>query len=129
MGFEPSIVPEQPGGGPIVAATSREIVRLYARLLGRGPTRARTHLREDHVICILEDIFTRVERTLIDAGRGAQVLELRGALHQEMKPELIRIVEGFTGRTVRLCIGQFDADADLGFEFFSLNPREAAEDA
>jgi uncharacterized protein YbcI len=122
MGVDVEIRPAP--GGSIAAATSREIVRLYARLLGRGPTRARTHLHTDHVACVLEDVFTRAERTLIDVGRGSQVVEMRLSLHDAMKPQLIRIVEEHTARPVRLCICQFDAEADVALEFFLFEPRE-----
>lgn len=125
---EPQARQEEHTGGSIVAATSREIVRLYARLLGRGPTRARTHLRDDHAICILEDVFTRAESTLIDGGRAAQVIEIRHSLHQEMAPQLIAIVEEQTGRGVRACLGQIDVDGDLAIEFFSLGPRVVTVD-
>lgn len=125
---EPQTRQQQPTGST-GAAVSREIVRLYARLLGRGPTRARTHLHDDHVACVLEDVFTRAERTLVEAGRGEKVVEMRRCLHEEIAPQLARIVEEQTGRTVRLCLGQLDADADLALEFFCLEPGEAAGDA
>lgn len=115
-------------GGSIAAATSREIVRLYARMLGRGPTRARTHLHTDHVACVLEDIFTRAERTLIDVGRGSQVVEMRLSLHDAMKSQLTGIVEEHTQRKVRLCICQVDAEVDVALEFFLLEPREMPGD-
>jgi uncharacterized protein YbcI len=40
--------------GSTVALISREIVGLYARLLGRGPTWARTRIDEDQVVCVLK---------------------------------------------------------------------------
>lgn len=52
----------------IVADISREIVKAHAQYYGRGPTKARTVWKEDIVVVILEEIFTRAERTLVDAG-------------------------------------------------------------
>ena len=128
MPSETGTMPEQ-ATGPIVAAISREIVGLYARLLGQGPARARTRIDEDHVVCVLEDVFTRAERLLIDAGRGEQVVEMRRCLQEEIAPQLVQLVEEQTGRTVRVCLGQVDADADLALEFSSLEPSSAAPGA
>jgi hypothetical protein len=40
---------------------SREIVRLHARLYGRGPTKAKTYVHAEYVLSALEDIFTPAE--------------------------------------------------------------------
>jgi uncharacterized protein YbcI len=38
-----------------------------------------------YIICFLEDIYTPVERTLIDAGRFAAVQETRTAFQETMR--------------------------------------------
>src|SRR4051812_22159454 len=55
--------------GQIASQISREIVRLHARLYGRGPTKARTYLQPDYAMCVLEDIFTVGEKTLAESGK------------------------------------------------------------
>src|SRR4051794_33517219 len=39
------------------SAVANAIVRLHAEHYGRGPTRARAHVAEDHVLVVLEDVF------------------------------------------------------------------------
>jgi uncharacterized protein YbcI len=91
---------------PIVARISRDIVRIHARLYDRGPPRAKTVWREEVVCCVLEDIFTRAERTLVDGGHFDRVRANRTALHDQAEPLLCRAVEMATGRYVEHFLGQ-----------------------
>jgi anti-anti-sigma factor len=111
-----------------LAAVSREIVRLYSGLLGRGPTKARTHLHDDYGLCVLEDGLTRGERSLVAAGRSEQVIEMRNSLHELIAPELASIVEAQTGRPVRRCLGQIDPAADLALLYFHFGRGDTADD-
>ena len=45
----------------------------------------------DYVICFMEDIYTPVERTLIEAGRFPAVQETRGAFQDSDARELHRV--------------------------------------
>lgn len=111
-------LPDTPARGELVSQLSREIVQLHARLYGRGPTKARSYLRADYAACILEEIFTTAERTLIDAGSGDHVSETRKKFQDAVKGEFIDVVERITGRTVRVFLSQVDIDANLALEFF-----------
>lgn len=111
--------------GALISQLSREIVQLHARLYGRGPTKARSYLQRDYAVCILEEIFTTAERTLIDAGSGEHVSETRRKFQEAVKGEFIAVVEGITGRTVRVFLSQVDVDANLALEFFVFSEREA----
>lgn len=97
---------------------SREIVQLHARLYGRGPTKARSHLHADYAICVLEEIFTTAERTLIAAGSGKHVEETRRKFQEAVKGESVATVERITGRKVRVFLSQVDIEANLAVEFF-----------
>ena len=58
-----------PGYDSVRAEISREMVRLYKELFGRGPTKARTEFAgPDIVICTLENTFTPAERSLAEMG-------------------------------------------------------------
>ena len=94
----------------IVAEISREIVRAHAQYYGRGPTKARTVWREDVVVVILEEIFTRAERTLVDAGHFHQVRATRQAFQDEVGPLFSQLVEQATGRRVRSFLSQVNPD-------------------
>jgi uncharacterized protein YbcI len=123
-------LPDSPARGELVSQLSREIVQLHARLYGRGPTKARSYLRADYAACILEEIFTTAERTLIDAGSGDHVSETRKKFQDAVKGEFIDVVERITGRTVRVFLSQVDIDANLALEFFVFAdpaPRRTAE--
>jgi uncharacterized protein YbcI len=45
--------------GSLAAAVSRHVVRLFAEYTGRGPTRARTTIRENVVLCVTQDGMTK----------------------------------------------------------------------
>jgi len=93
-------------GGSIVAEISREIVRIHAQYYGRGPTRAKAVWRHDIVVVVLEEIFTRAEEVLVDAGRFDQVRSSRQAFQDEIEPLFKQSVELATGRPVRAFLSQ-----------------------
>jgi uncharacterized protein YbcI len=93
-------------------------VQLHARLYGRGPTKARSYLHGDYAVCILEEVFTTAERTLIAAGSGEHVSETRKKFQDAVKKEFIDVVERITGRSVRVFLSQVDIEANLALEFF-----------
>jgi uncharacterized protein YbcI len=52
---------------------------LRRRFSGKGPTKAKTHLLNDTVVCILRGGFTTVERTLVDTGEVESVIRCGAA--------------------------------------------------
>jgi uncharacterized protein YbcI len=112
------------------AEISREIVRLHARLFGRGPTRAKTFVYDDFALCILEDVLTRAEKTLVEAGNVEQVHATRSAFQEAVRPDFVQIVEAATGRTVRAFLSQIHVEPELAAELFLFEPDDvtAGED-
>lgn len=110
--------PESPARGALVSQLSRETVQLHARLYGRGPTKARSYLHGDYAVCVLEEVFTTAERTLIGVGSGEHVRDTREKFQDAVKAEFIEVVERITGRTVRVFLSQVDVEANLALEFF-----------
>jgi uncharacterized protein YbcI len=108
---------ERPGA--IIAAISREIVGFYSRHHGRGPTKAKTVWREGLVVCALEEVFNRTERTLVEAGRFEQVRSNRQAIAETLAPAMCAAIEQQTGRRVESCLSQVSPD-DLAVEVFVL---------
>jgi uncharacterized protein YbcI len=106
--------------GALVSQLSREIVQLHARLYGRGPTKARSYLQDDYAICVLEEIFTRAERTLIEAGSGEHVRRTREKFQEAVREEFVELVERITARKVKVFLSQVDIEANLALEFFLL---------
>lgn len=111
-------LPESPARGAVVSQLSRETVQLHARLYGRGPTKARSYLHSAYAVCVLEEVFTTAERTLVGAGSGEHVRDTRKKFQDAVKAEFIEMVERITGRTVRVFLSQVDIEADLALEFF-----------
>jgi uncharacterized protein YbcI len=107
------------GAGPVVAAVSRQVVGIYADYYGRGPTKAKTIWRDDVVVCILENVFTRPEQLLVDGGRSDQVRLNRQALQDQIEPLFIGIVEEATGRPVTACFSQVNRNG-VAAEIFLL---------
>jgi uncharacterized protein YbcI len=123
---DPRLRPEQ---GLISSQVSREIVRVHARLYGRGPTRAKTFLNHEYALCILEDIFTRGEQTLIGAGNAAQVHSTRLAFQEAVEGEFTSIVETITRRRVRAFVSQVHIEANLAVELFLFEPSAESDAA
>ena len=56
-------------GKQALASISEALVTLHREFYGKGPTKAKTFLVNDTVLCLLKGGFTVVEKTLIDNGR------------------------------------------------------------
>lgn len=115
-------------GGPLLAAISNELVGLYRRYYGRGPTRARTVMVEDVVLCRLLDPFTTAERTLIDRGRLYEVSASRRAFQQELRGEFLEVVQRLTGQRVVAFLSDVHANPDMVVEMFFLEGAEQPGD-
>jgi uncharacterized protein YbcI len=108
--------------GKMASAVSNAIVGIHRQYYGRGASRARTVMGADYVICFMEDIYTPVERTLIDAGRFAAVQETRSAFQATMRERFSQAVEEIVGRKVIGFLSQVHVDPDLSVETFILEP-------
>lgn len=125
MNEQPAITPEESSGGSgfdsIRAEISREMVRLYKELFGRGPTKARTEFAgPDIVICSLENTFTPAERSLAEMGEHQRLRDTRMYFQAATADKFREIIERLTGRKVRAFISGLDADVDVCSEVFYL---------
>jgi uncharacterized protein YbcI len=107
-------------GGELGAAISNAIVRLLAEYTGRGPTKARTSIRDDVIIVVLEDTLTKGERALVRIGRSEKVIDLRGEFQTAMRSDAVAAVEQLTGRSVMAFMSTNHIDPDLAAEVFVL---------
>ena len=112
--------------GPTTAEISTRLVQLHSRYYGKGPTKAKTHMVNDTVVCILKGGFTTVERTLIDTGDVESVLRVRSSFQHAMEGEFRKVIEEETGRKVIAYMSQVHADPDLAVELFVLEPVDEA---
>ena len=107
--------------GSLSAAISNHIVRLFAEYTGRGPTKARTTIRDNVVVCITEDDMTKAERRLTQEGEGELVVTVRRRFQSTMRDDLVGGVELLTGRRVVAFLSDHDAGADMAAEVFVLD--------
>ena len=110
--------------GATASRISRESVKLHARLYGRGPTKAKTHLTQDLAVCVLEEVFMPAEKTLIAAGNAQQVRATRDAFQLAVEDDFVAIVEQATGRKVRGFFSEVHIGSETAIEFFLFEPDE-----
>src|SRR4051795_13601190 len=113
------------GALKVLSGTARgmiasEIVRLHSEYYGKGPTKARVHGSGDVVAVVLEETFTRAERTLIERGEDEGIRDIRRRFQRVMAEQFTAIVEQATGRKVRSFFSDTDLSEDLSVELFIL---------
>ncbi len=106
--------------GEMRAAISNEITRLQAEYYGKGPTKAKTYIVEDLVVVVLEETFTRAEKTLAARGEREAIQHIRRRFQQQMAESFTSIVEQVTGRKVRAFLSETDIEHDVSVETFIL---------
>jgi uncharacterized protein YbcI len=121
-----------PPTAPLSLAISNAIVGLLREYTGRGPTKARTTIRENVVLVMLEQTLTRGEQSLVAKGREDKVLEIRHEFQNAMRDESSAKVAELTGRKVIAFLSANHIDPDLGAEIYLLdgpprNGNNAAE--
>ncbi|HEY0319326.1 MAG TPA: Na-translocating system protein MpsC family protein [Solirubrobacterales bacterium] len=107
------------------AEISREMVRLYKELFGRGPTKARTEFAgPDIVICTLEHSFTPAERKLVEMGEHQRLRDTRQYFQHAAENQFREVVERLLGRKVRAFISGIDTGVDVSAEVLYLQARK-----
>src|SRR3954447_12248358 len=106
--------------GTMRATVSREIVRLQAEYYGKGPSKAKTYIVDDLVVVVLEESFTRAEKTLSERGEREAIQHIRRRFQQQMAESFTSIVERATGRRVRAFLSETDIEHDVSVETFLL---------
>src|SRR3954470_22273411 len=106
--------------GQLAAAISNAIVGIHSKHYGKGPTKAKTYLIDDMIVCVMQDVFTTVESTLIEVGKGDLVREVRTTFQYSLRDEFKNAIEAIVGRKPRAFMSQIDCDADMAIEFFLL---------
>ena len=123
---QPTIAPE--AHGDVLTAISDGMVALLKEFYGRGPTRTKSYYEDDLVVCLLRGGFSRVERTLLEGGRGASVIQQRIDFQDVMRKRFEAVVEGATGRRVIGFMSGNQQDPDMMCEVFILAPTDLVDD-
>ena len=114
--------------GDMLTAVSDGMVALLKEFYGRGPTRAKSYYEDDLVVCLLRGGFTRVERTLLEGGRGSSVIQQRMEFQELMRERFEAVIEGATGRKVIGFMSGNQQHPDMMCEVFILSPTDLIDD-
>jgi uncharacterized protein YbcI len=109
------------GPDSALQAISNGLVHLMSDSYGRGPTKAKTYILDDgYVICVMHEIFTTAEQTLIDAGEKDLVRRTRIAFQTALADKFKAVVSDALDRKVLTYQSQIVFDPPSCFEFFIL---------
>ena len=111
-------------GGALYSAISNAIVGIVHEYTGRGPTRARTSIRDDVVVVVLQETLLKAERSLIEDGKSELVVTMRRSFQQTMREDMSNAVAGLTGRDVIAFMSDSHLEPDYSVEIFVLAPEE-----
>jgi uncharacterized protein YbcI len=117
-------VEQQQVDGPLLASISRAVVRIVHEYTGRGPTKARTSIRDDIVVVMLQETMLKAEQSLIRDEKDRVVVEIRRTFQQTMREDLSAAVEMLTERKVIAFMSDSHLDPDYSVELFVLAPLE-----
>jgi len=118
-----SLVPVgEPVTGPTLMEVTNAVVTACKAHTGKGPTRAKAHLRSDALCVVLRDWMTVAEGTLVASGRKDLVAESRRHLHQQVADAARSSVEEATGRNVIATRSHIEFDRVTATVVFTLSP-------
>jgi uncharacterized protein YbcI len=107
----------------MLAEVTNAIVQLHRQHYGKGPTRSKSYLVDDMLICVMRDVLTTVERTLVEAGEHTKVRETRFAFEDATRDRFVEAVERVVGRRVLGFSSQVLVTRDVAIEMFVLEER------
>jgi uncharacterized protein YbcI len=107
--------------GPLAAEISRRMVQLVNEYTGRGPTRVRTYMHTNLIVCLLGDTLTKGERSLAAHGASDDVIRTRRTYQGLMREDAMAMIRELTGRTVIGFMSDHQLDPDLAIEAFVLD--------
>src|SRR3954452_23289300 len=122
ISVEPSTV-QNNHYGELLSSISNRMVQLHKRYYGKGPTKARSYIMGDLVVCLMRGGFTTAEETLIGSGRADLVHQQRGEFQMALRDEFTTAISEATGRPVTAFMSNSHVDPPLIVEIFVLEPE------
>ena len=108
-------------GDALLAAVTDAMIALHQRYYHRPPGSAKTQMMGDDLLaCVIGDMYTDVEKTLIELQRAPLVTDNRSAFQNAMRHRFIAVVEQLAGRRVAHFISSHHVGPDLEIELFFL---------
>jgi len=105
----------------LVADISNAMVGLKKEFYGKGPTKAKTYINDNYVLCVLQGGLTKNEETLLAAGEEMLVREFRLRFQEAMADATTEAVERLTRRSVLGYHSQIVFNPEYAFEIFVLD--------
>lgn len=112
-------------GERLTDAISSSMVGLYARHYGHDRTTGTTYINDNVVLCLLEDILSTAETSLVAGGGASQVIDGRVAFQTGMEDEFTAEIERLTGRRVTAFLSANQTAPGVACELFFLEAPPA----
>jgi uncharacterized protein YbcI len=112
---------QRQAGNTLYQAISNVIVRCMREYTGRGPMKARTTIRDNVVVVMLEQTLTKGEQVLVNRSRDENVLALRHEYQEAIREESSNKIAELTGRKVVAMMSANHLDPDLAAEIYVLD--------
>jgi uncharacterized protein YbcI len=110
----------QPKDEALTVAISAAIVELYAVFYGHDRTTATTYINDNVIVCVLENILTEGEDTLIAAGADGEVIDGRIGFQTDTQDEFTAAIERLTHRRVTAFMSANQTTPGVACELFFL---------
>jgi uncharacterized protein YbcI len=107
-------------------AISDAMVELYATFYQHERTTASTYINDNIVVCVLENILTADEDTLIADGAGSEVIDGRVAFQTDSEDEFTAAIERLTRRHVTAFLSANQTKPGVACELFFLDAAPLA---
>jgi uncharacterized protein YbcI len=110
----------------LLTAVTDTMVRMHERYYHRPPGSAKSQFMGDDLIaCVLGNVYTDVEKTLIELERAPAVTENRSAFQQAMGDRVVAAIEVATRRRVVHFVSSHHVGPDLEIELFFFGDEPA----
>jgi uncharacterized protein YbcI len=114
-------VEARPDGSELTLAISAAMVELYAAFYDHDRTTATTYINDKIVVCVLENILTANEDTLVADGARGEVIDGRVAFQTETEDEFTAAIERLTHRRVVAFLSANQTTPGVACELFFLD--------
>ncbi len=112
-------------GEALTRAISASMVDLYARHYDHDRTTGTTYINENVVVCVLEDILSTAESSLVAGGGDKEVIDRRVSFQVGMEDEFTAEIERLTGRRVTAFLSANQTTPGVACELFFLEAPPA----
>jgi uncharacterized protein YbcI len=116
-----NVTASDPADPALNRAISNALVELYATFYQHDRTTATTYINDNIVVCVLENILTADEDTLIAEGARGEVIDGRVAFQTDSEDEFTAMIERLTHRQVTAFLSANQTMPGVACELFFLD--------